>query len=48
MKADPTAGSDGEGSGSGSEGTPIFTITLDLPPGTHYYKFIVKLFSYLE
>jgi len=43
MKADPAAGGDADGSSSGSvsEGTPIFTITLDLPPGTHYYKFIV-------
>uniref|UniRef100_A0A7S2TSV4 Association with the SNF1 complex (ASC) domain-containing protein n=1 Tax=Lotharella oceanica TaxID=641309 RepID=A0A7S2TSV4_9EUKA len=35
------APSEGNMEGGTDGGTPIFTITLDLPPGTHYYKFIV-------
>uniref|UniRef100_A0A6U2YHX8 Association with the SNF1 complex (ASC) domain-containing protein n=2 Tax=Lotharella globosa TaxID=91324 RepID=A0A6U2YHX8_9EUKA len=38
---DAKAPSEGNAEGGTDGGTPIFTITLDLPPGTHYYKFIV-------
>uniref|UniRef100_A0A7S2QT02 Association with the SNF1 complex (ASC) domain-containing protein n=1 Tax=Norrisiella sphaerica TaxID=552664 RepID=A0A7S2QT02_9EUKA len=41
MRVDPDAEAEGTMATEGGEATPIFTITLDLLPGTHYYKFIV-------